>query len=68
MGDILANLKKEYPKTIGYRAIPVQITLDYLLMQPTLSGQFLNGQSLYLKAAFKERSIDEREGLTLDNF
>ena len=37
-------------------------------MQPHLQGQFLNGQSLYLKAAYKERSVDEREGLTLDNF
>lgn len=58
LGDILNYLKKEYPKTVYYRAVPVQITLDYLLTQSNLSGQFLNGQSLYLKAAYKERSID----------
>jgi serine/threonine protein kinase len=37
-------------------------------MQSHLSGEFLNGQSLYLKAALKDRSVDEREGLTLDSF
>ena len=46
----------------------MQVTLDYLLMQTHLSGQFLNGQSLYLKAAHKERSVDEREGLSLESF
>lgn len=61
IGDILNYLKKEYPKNVYYKAVPVQITLDYLLTQSNLSGQFLNGQSLYLKAAYKERSIvDER--------
>jgi len=33
MGDILASLKKEYPRVCYYRAVPVQITLDYLLTQ-----------------------------------
>jgi len=51
IGDILGQLKKEYPKISYFRAVPVQVTLDYLLMQKHLSGQFLNGQSLYLKAA-----------------
>ena len=64
----MTYLRKEYPRTVYYKAIPVQVTLDYLLMQNHLSGQFLNGQSLYLKAAYKERSFDERDGLTLDNF
>lgn len=61
IGDILAYLKKEYPKLVYYKSVPVQITLDYLLTQGTISGQFLNGQSLYLKAAYRERSmVDER--------
>lgn len=38
-------------------------------MQANIPGQFLNGQSLYLKAAYKDRSfVDERESLTLENF
>lgn len=53
MGDILGQLKKEYPKTSYYRSVPVQITLDYLLTQNHIPGQFLNGQSLYLKPAAK---------------
>lgn len=60
MGDILAQLKKEYPKTSYYRSVPVQITLDYLLTQNHIPGQFLNGQSLYLKPAAKENSFDEK--------
>ena len=66
--DILGQLKKDYPKISYFRAVPVQVTLDYLLMQTNLSGQFLNGQSLYLKAANRGRSVDEREELTLDSF
>lgn len=67
--DVLNYLKKEHPKVIYYKAVPVQVTLDYLLTQSNLAGQFLNGQSLYLKAACKERSIlDEKETLTLEHF
>ena len=58
MSDILNYIKKEYPRIVYYRAVPVQITLDYLLTQPNISGQFLNGQSLYLKAAERDRSVD----------
>lgn len=58
MGDILTTLKKEYPKTPYYRSVPVQITLDYLLMQEHINGQFLNGQSLYLKPAPKANSLN----------
>ena len=47
----------------------MQVTLDYLLTQPNLEGQFLNGQVLYLKAARKERSfIDDHGSLTLEDF
>lgn len=60
MGDILAALKKEYPRTSYYRAVPIQITLDYLLTQENVSGQFLNGQTLYLKPAGRDTSVDER--------
>jgi hypothetical protein len=60
MGDVLACLKKEYPKTCYYRSVPVQVTLDYLLTQLHIPGQFLNGQSLYLKPAAKETSVDEK--------
>lgn len=58
MGDILTALRKEYPKTCYYRSVPVQVTLDYLLTQQAIPGQFLNGQSLYLKPAAKENSFD----------
>jgi len=50
MKDITIYLKKEYPKIFYFKSVPVQITLDYLLTQTAISGQFLNGQSLYLKA------------------
>jgi hypothetical protein len=60
MGDINAYLRKEYPKICYFKSVPVQITLDYLLTQKTISGQFLNGQSLYLKPAWRDRSVDER--------
>jgi hypothetical protein len=65
MGDVLAALKKEYPRTSYYRAVPIQVTLDYLLTQDTVSGQFLNGQTLYLKPAGRDTSVDEREALSL---
>ena len=68
MSDILTNLKKEHPRIVYYHAVPVQVTLDYLLTQPNISGQFLNGQSLYLKAAEIDRSVDERDSLTLNKF
>ena len=54
----MAELKKEHPKTSYYRSVPVQVTLDYLLMQEHIPGHFLNGQSLYLKPAAKDNSID----------
>jgi len=57
MGDILSSLKKEYPRIIYYRAVPVQITLDYLLTQSKINGSFLNGQTLYLKPASKVNSV-----------
>jgi serine/threonine protein kinase len=68
MKDILSYLKKEHPKICYYKAVPVQYTLDYLLMQDNISGQFLNGQTLYLKPAFKDNSIDEKESISLDSF
>jgi hypothetical protein len=58
MGDIMSYLKQEHPKTCYYRSVPVQLTLDYLLMQENINGQFLNGQSLYLKPAIKKNSIN----------
>ncbi len=68
MGDIMSYLRKEYPKTCYYRSVPVQYTLDYLLMQEAIPGQFLNGQSLYLKPAAKEHSFDEKESIGLEHF
>lgn len=58
MTDIMTYLKKEHPKICYYKAVPVQYTLDYLLMQDNIAGQFLNGQTLYLKPAFKDNSVD----------
>ena len=57
MGDITGALKKELPRVNYYRAVPVQLTLDYLLMQPSISANFLNGQILYLKPAVRHNSL-----------
>ena len=68
MADIRGTLKKELPRVSYYKAVPVQITLDYLLMQPKINGAFLNGQTLYLKPAARHHSMSEQESLTLNDF
>jgi hypothetical protein len=37
-------------------------------MQDNIAGQFLNGQSLYLKVAEKVTSASEGDGVTLEDF
>lgn len=66
--DVITFLKGEYPKVSYFKAVPVQITLDYLLTQADIAGGFLNGQTLYLKPVFKENSFDGMESLCMGNF
>ena len=57
----MAYLKKEYSRYKYYKSIPSQLTIDYFLMEGTIDGKFLNGQSLYLKPCGKgNNSLDEK--------
>ena len=65
----MAYLAKEYPRYKYYKTIPSQHTIDYFLMEGTISGKFLNGQSLYLKPCGRpSNSLDEKEQIGLHSF
>lgn len=49
MEDIRNFLTKGYGKNAGFATIPRQISLEFLLTQTNISGEFLNGQTIYLK-------------------
>lgn len=68
MGDILDYLRTEYPRSVYFKSVPSQLTMDYLLMQESIVANFLNGQSLYLKLCGNRNSTEERQQVGLDSF
>ena len=52
ISDIRNFLQKTYPKIKYFKTVPRQLSLEFLLTQKEVSGEFLNGQSLYFKPEF----------------
>ena len=49
MADLTQLLAKAHPKISSFKTVPRQLSLEYMLTQKELSGEFLNGQTIYLK-------------------
>lgn len=49
-------LRESCPNHKGFTTLPRQLSLEYFLTQNNINGQFLNGQTLYLKPESSNKS------------